>query len=100
MPCYILEHCFWQKIQNKAFRPALCAFLDKLEVFLEVVGHRPNVHAFVGLFNTAVILFLLAVISSIHNFKTRVKTSSKISSGKSCRVRLMVLCQGKGSSIS
>ena len=38
MPCYILEHYFWQKIQNKAFRPALCAFLDKLEVFLEVIA--------------------------------------------------------------
>ena len=33
MPCYILKHCFWQKTQNKAFRPALCAFLDKLEVW-------------------------------------------------------------------
>lgn len=51
MPCYILKHYFWQKIQNKAFRPALCAFLDKLEVFLEVVGHRREVHALVGLFN-------------------------------------------------
>ena len=38
MTCYILEHCFWQKTQNKAFRPALCAFLDKLEVFLEVIA--------------------------------------------------------------
>ena len=51
MPCYILKHYFWQKTQKKAFRPALCAFLDKLEVFLEVVGHRREVHAFVGLFN-------------------------------------------------
>ena len=44
-----MEPPFWRKSKNKALCPAFCAFLDKLQIFFDVVGHCREVHTFVGL---------------------------------------------------